>query len=51
MQVAFERLDERGQAALATDLEALWSEANVATDPEYHTLIRNQYLQVTATRK
>lgn len=48
--VAFSRLDEAGQAAFAADLESLWSGANVAPDPANHTLIRNQYLQVTATR-
>jgi len=50
-KVAFSRLDEPGQKALAEDLTALWSSANVAPDPENHTLIRNQYLQITATRK
>jgi 2-polyprenyl-3-methyl-5-hydroxy-6-metoxy-1,4-benzoquinol methylase len=50
-QVAFSRLDEPGQAAMAADLEALWSNANVAPDPNNHTLVRNEYLQVTATRK
>ncbi len=49
-QVAFSRLDEPGQAALATDLEALWSGANVSPSPTTHTLIHNQYLQVKATR-
>ena len=49
-QVAFSRLDEAGQAALAADLKALWSSANVAPDPENRTLIRNEYLQITATR-
>jgi SAM-dependent methyltransferase len=48
--VAFSRLDEAGQAALAADLEALWVSANVAPDPENHTVIRNEYLQVTARR-
>jgi len=50
-QVAFSRLDEAGQAAFAADLEALWTEANVAADPESHTLVHNQYLQVTARRR
>jgi len=50
-KVAFSRLDESGQKALAEDLTALWSSANVAPDPTGHTLVRNQYLQVTATRK
>ena len=49
-QVAFSRLDEAGQAAFTADLEALWSSANVSPDPTHHTLVRNQFLQVTATR-
>jgi SAM-dependent methyltransferase len=49
-QVAFSRLDEAGQAAFAADLEALWSKANIAPEPEQHTMIKNEYLQVTATR-
>jgi SAM-dependent methyltransferase len=49
-QVAFSRLDAPRQAAFAADLEALWSAANIAPDPATHTLVRNQFLQVTATR-
>ena len=49
-QMAFNRLAEPGQAALAADLEALWSAANLAPDPDNHILIHNEYLQVTATR-
>lgn len=49
-KVAFSRLDESGQAAMAEDLVALWTAANVAPDPTNHTLIHNQYLQVLATR-
>jgi SAM-dependent methyltransferase len=49
-QMAFNRLDEAGQAAFAADLEALWAGANVASDPSNHTLIRNEYLQIMATR-
>jgi SAM-dependent methyltransferase len=49
-QVAFDRLDEAAQTAFAEDLEALWAGANVAPDASDHTLIRNQYLQITATR-
>ena len=49
-QMAFRRLDESGQAALTADLEKLWSGANVASDPANHTLICNEYLQVTAAR-
>ncbi len=49
-QMAFNRLDGAGQAALAADLESLWSGANVAPDPENHMVIKNEYLQVVATR-
>jgi SAM-dependent methyltransferase len=49
-QVAFSRLDDAGQAALAGDLEALWASANVAPDPTTQTMIHNEYLQVLATR-
>ena len=48
--VAFSRLDKPGQAAFAADLESLWTSANVSPNPGNHTLIHNQYLQVTATR-
>jgi ubiquinone/menaquinone biosynthesis C-methylase UbiE len=50
-QMAFSRLDEAGQRALAADLESLWSGANIAPDPENHTVIRNEYLKVTGKRK
>jgi SAM-dependent methyltransferase len=50
-QMAFSRLDESGQAAFAADLESLWSNANTAPDPSTHTLVPNEYLQVTAIRK
>jgi SAM-dependent methyltransferase len=49
-QMAFSRLDEAGQVAFATDLEALWASANVAPDPIEHTLVHNEYLQVTGIR-
>jgi SAM-dependent methyltransferase len=49
-KTAFSKLDEAGQRALAGDLEALWSSANTAGDPAKQTLVRGQYLQVTATR-
>lgn len=49
-KVAFSRLDEAGQAALAADLESLWSRNNIAPDPSSQTVIRNEYLRVTATR-
>lgn len=48
-KVAFSRLDEAGQSALAADLESLWARANVSAQPD-RTLIRNEYLQVTARR-
>ncbi len=50
-QMAFNRLDPAGQQAFAADLESLWSRANTSPDPTRHTLIQNQYLQVTARRK
>lgn len=50
-KMAFARLDEAAQAAFAADLEELWSSANVAPDPANHTLIKNQYLQITAVRQ
>ena len=46
--VAFSRLDEPGRAALTAQLEHLWTEANIAPNPTEHTLVPNQYLQVTA---
>jgi len=49
-QVAFSRLDEAGQAAMRADLETLWAGANVADDLEKQTLVRNEYLKVTAVR-
>jgi SAM-dependent methyltransferase len=49
-KMAFSRLDEPGQAAMATELEALWSSANTSPDPAIHTLVHNQYLQITAAR-
>jgi ubiquinone/menaquinone biosynthesis C-methylase UbiE len=49
-KIAFSRLDEAGQSKLAFDLESLWSGANVSSDPANHTLIKNQYLFVTANR-
>jgi ubiquinone/menaquinone biosynthesis C-methylase UbiE len=49
-QAAFGRLDEAGQAALAADLEELWTYANTASDPG-RTLVENEYLQVTARRR
>jgi SAM-dependent methyltransferase len=49
-QAAFNRLDERGQAAFAAELEALYAGANVSPNPANHTLIHNEYLQVSAVR-
>jgi SAM-dependent methyltransferase len=49
-QVAFSRLDAEAQAHFAADLEALWAGANVATDPDKHVLIHNEYLEVKAVR-
>jgi len=49
-QMAFSRLDESGQAALAADLEFLWASANIAADPTRQVLLHNEYLQVTARR-
>jgi SAM-dependent methyltransferase len=49
-RVAFERLDTAGQYAFASDLEALWGDANVAPEPD-QTLVKNQYLRVTAIRQ
>jgi SAM-dependent methyltransferase len=49
-QVAFSRLDQAGQEALERDLLELWSKGNIAADPQEHTVIRNEYLTVTATR-
>ena len=50
-QAAFNALDEGRQAALAADMEALWSEGNRAPDPATRTLIENEYLQVLARKK
>lgn len=46
----FHRLDPAGQQAFAADLTTLWSSVNTAPEPANHTLIRNGYLQITATR-
>ena len=47
-QIAFSRLDEAGQQALATDMEALWSEHNTAKDGT--TSVIGEYLDVRAVR-
>jgi SAM-dependent methyltransferase len=48
--VAFNSLDEAGQAALAADLNILFSKENVDPDPINHTVVPSEYLQVTASR-
>ena len=50
-QMAFNRLDEAGQAAMEAELVALWTDANVAETPETRTLVRNEYLKVTGRRR
>jgi len=47
-QMAFDRLDPAGQAALANDLERVWTESNEAKDGT--TLVQNEYLEVHAVR-
>jgi hypothetical protein len=50
-KIAFSKLDEAGQKALFADLENLWASENVATDSANHTLIRHEFIRITATRK
>lgn len=50
-KTAFARLDPAGQTAFAAELEQLWSSANESPNPGSHTLVRAQYLEVTATRR
>jgi SAM-dependent methyltransferase len=47
-QMTFARLDKEGQEALASQLEALWSEHNKATDGT--TAVEAEYLDVRAIR-
>ena len=47
-QVAFSKLDAKGQSAMASDLERLWNENNLATDGT--TLIPGEYLEVRVVR-
>jgi SAM-dependent methyltransferase len=47
-QIAFSRLDQAGQAALAAELERLWTEYNTAKDGT--TRIEGEYLNVRALR-
>jgi ubiquinone/menaquinone biosynthesis C-methylase UbiE len=48
-QVAFSRLDAAGQKAFFDALVTFWSDHNVSPNPSTHTLVRNEYLKVTAT--
>ena len=50
LQLLLSRLDEQGGSVLLQDLERFWIEENVASD-ENCTVVRNQYLQVLATRR
>jgi SAM-dependent methyltransferase len=47
-QMAFSRLDEAGQAALAGDLENFWNENNRGTAKE--TMVTAEYLEVRVTK-
>jgi ubiquinone/menaquinone biosynthesis C-methylase UbiE len=47
-QVNFSKLDTQGQAALAADLERLWTEHNLAQDGT--TLVPGEYLEVHARK-
>ena len=47
-QKAFESLDEKGQAAMRSDLVALWSGKNQATDGT--TDVQSEYLEVLARK-
>jgi hypothetical protein len=47
-QMAFARLDEKGREELATQLEALWTKNNQATDGT--TRVIAEYLEVRAIR-
>lgn len=49
-QLLLSRLDDQGRSALLRDLERFWVEENVASD-EHRTVVRNEYLQVLATRR
>jgi SAM-dependent methyltransferase len=47
-QMAFARLDDAGQQALAQEMEALWAEHNTANDGT--TSVEGEYLEVRAIR-
>jgi 2-polyprenyl-3-methyl-5-hydroxy-6-metoxy-1,4-benzoquinol methylase len=51
LQILFGQLDERGQMALASELETHWANANIASGTDRHTIIKNEYLQVTGLRR
>jgi len=48
-QTAFSKLDENGQAALAADMENLWSRHNQYKGPE-RTVVTAEFLEVVAVR-
>ena len=48
IQATFSRLDQQGQSELASRLESLWAEHNIATDGG--TRIEAEYLDVRAIR-
>lgn len=48
IQTAFSKLDAAGQTALASDLEAMWTKHNLATDGT--TISSGEYLEVKAVR-
>lgn len=48
-QVAFSKLDEAGQKALAQETEQLWTSRNQGTSD--HTLVDSEYLEVKAWKK
>ena len=51
LQLALGRLDAPKQAALLRDLEQLWTDSNLSTNGESHTLISNEYLETLAMRR
>lgn len=51
LQIVLKELAEQGRIALASELEAHWAHANIASDTEHHTIIKNEYLQVTGFRR
>ena len=50
LHLLLSRLDEEARSALLQDLERFWIEENDAS-AENRTVVRNQYLQVLATRR